>query len=76
MISFCVSGTRGAWRFCLRGRKIHTKIGSRKRESREGIALEELDLKYLQYALAVVRYGSVTQAARGLAQAPNNCGRS
>ena len=28
--------------------------------------MEELDLKYLQYALAVVRYGSVTQAARAL----------
>lgn len=76
MISFCVSGTRGAWRFCLRGRKIHTKIGSRKRESREGIALEELDLKYLQYALAVVRYGSVTQAARALYLAQPNLSRA
>ena len=50
----------------------------REPEKREpgGIALEELDLKYLQYALAVVRYGSVTQAARALYLAQPNLSRA
>ena len=38
--------------------------------------MEELDLKYLQYALAVVRYGSVTQAARALYLAQPNLSRA
>ena len=38
--------------------------------------MEELDLKYLQYALAVVRHGSVTQAARALYLAQPNLSRA
>ena len=76
MISFCVSGQGSLALLPEGGRKIHTK-DREPEESREGIALEELDLKYLQYALAVVRYGSVTQAARALYLAqPNPTGPS
>ena len=38
--------------------------------------MEQLDLKYLQYALAVVRCGSVTQAARELYLAQPNLSRA
>lgn len=38
--------------------------------------MEQLDLKYLQYALAVARCGSVTQAARELYLAQPNLSRA